>query len=39
MTLEQLKLIVNQISLTDEIGDYLYVNDLYEYIEEAGLDK
>ncbi len=27
--------IINQISVSDDLGDLVYLNDLYQYLEEA----
>ena len=37
ITIELLKQIIEDIPLEDDIGDYVYVNDLWEYIEERNV--
>ena len=37
ITIELLKAIIDEIALEDNIGAYVYVNDLWEYIEERNV--
>ena len=37
ITLDLLKQLIEEVKLSDNIGDYLYINDLMEYIEERNV--
>lgn len=37
ITLDLLKELIEEVKLSDNIGDYLYINDLMEYIEERNV--